>query len=120
MWRSYFIPDYRSKSLHQIAALLILSQKPLILPSLLSAEPVIAIKLFDMSLSIYIGAVKSEKFDYYKPYSGPDISSATYCPERIMDISPLVGINDPLFSAIMMDNLLPGADNGCLSLSRCQ
>jgi len=33
------------KSLHQIAALLILSQKPLILPSLLSAEPVIAIDM---------------------------------------------------------------------------
>lgn len=45
VWRSYFIPDYRSKSLHQIAALLILSQKPLILPSLLSAEPVIAIDM---------------------------------------------------------------------------
>jgi len=33
------------KSLHQIAALLILSQKPLILPSLLSAEPVIALDM---------------------------------------------------------------------------
>ena len=71
-----------------------------------------------MSLSIYIGAVKSEKFDYYKPYSGPDISSATYCPERIMDVSPLVGVNDPLFSAIMMDNDSVRTDWGCRVLKK--
>ena len=71
-----------------------------------------------MSLSIYIGAVKSENFDYYKPYSGPDISSATYCPERIMDVSPLVGVNDPLFSAIMMDNDSVRTDWGCRVLKK--
>ena len=77
------------------------------------ACPVCLFKLFDMSLSIYIGAVKSEKFDYYKPYSGSNISSAIYCPERIMDVSPLVGVNDPLFSAIMMDNDSVRTDWGC-------
>ena len=71
-----------------------------------------------MSLSIYIGAVKSEKFDYYKPYSGPDISSATYCPERIMDVFPIVGINDPLSSAIMGDNDSVQTDWGCWVLKK--
>ncbi len=82
------------------------------------ACPVCLFKLFDMSLSIYIGAVKSEKFDYYKPYSGSNISSATYCPERIMDVSPLVGVNDPLFSAIMMDNDSVRTDWGCRVLKK--
>ena len=86
-----------------------------------------------MSLSIYIGAVKSEKFDYYKPYSGPDKTSATYCPERIMDVFPtsatycperimdvfpIVGINDHLFSAIMRDNDSVRTDWGCWVLKK--
>ena len=71
-----------------------------------------------MSLSIYIGAVKSEKFDYYKPYSGPDKTSATYCPERIMDVFPIVGINDPLFSAIMRDKDSVRTDWGCWVLKK--
>ena len=74
-----------------------------------------------MSLSIYIGSVKSENFDYfdyYKPYSGPDKTSATYCPERIMDVFPIVGINDPLSSAIMGDNDSVQTDWGCWVLKK--
>ncbi len=82
------------------------------------ACPVCLFKLFDMSLSIYIGAVKSEKFDYYKPYSGPDKTSATYSPERIMDVFPIVGINDPLFSAIMRDKDSVRTDWGCWVLKK--
>lgn len=71
-----------------------------------------------MSLSIYIGAVKSEKFDYYKPYSGSNISSATYCPERIMDVFPLVGLNDHLYFAIMSDKDSVRTDWGCCVLKK--
>ena len=37
-------------------------------------------------LSVYIGAVKSKDFDYYKPYLGQDKDTAsyTYCPDCII------------------------------------
>ena len=83
-----------------------------------SVYPVCLFKLSDMSLSIYIGTVKSEEFDYYKPYSGPAESSATYCPERIMDVFPLVGLNDHLYFAIMSDKDSVRTDWGCCVLKK--
>ena len=70
-------------------------------------------------LSVYIGAVKSKDFDYYKPYSGQykDSTYYTYCPDRIIKSDIDCGWNH-LYFAIMDDKDSVQTDWGCWVLKK--
>ena len=73
-------------------------------------------------LSVYMGAVKSGNFDYYKPYSGQDKDTAsyTYCPDRIIksDIATGGDLVCPLYYAILDDKDSVQTDWGCWVLKK--